>query len=522
MRRFFCSILFLLISVASLSGYSQSNQKSFGIAYFEPGSYYLFDVFSNELTDNLEEMGGDSMNIAYLPDARFSANWDRNLCKAMANDLVKAKNVDLVIAAGPWVIEDLLAAGFKKPIVGICQFDPESMGLIDSTGKTLFSNVTVNYSPRKIKSDIAALKKLFPSRKIGMLYFPSGKEFDRVKGKISKAAGDTGTAVVSAQIYTRQDLYSFSFSFEKIKKEARVLYLAPLWGMDLNAIREFFIETQKARIPTFDAEGFLLLEKGATAANCYRPYHSMVKFTALKVMKIIGGTEPSSLHTRFEEFPELCLNLDAAQKIGLTFPRKMINDAKLIPVPPSDTVSVYTLAQALDQAAKENSGYLAMGQTYERAVAEARKGYLSYYPQVDIGISSATTNDGALASRYEKLLNRKFQADINVEQILFSYPVLKSIHIAKKNMTMKRVNLKQAALDLKQAVTGAYITVLEKEDKVAAQNGMIDWLRDLRDYVETNSRLSLGGKNDLPFIELQLAQAKISLYNLQNEIKVSR
>jgi putative tryptophan/tyrosine transport system substrate-binding protein len=512
----------LAIFFLSISGNSQTPKKICRIAYFEAGSYLVQKAMLNELRDNLELLAGDSIDIQFLPDAYLSAEWKRDISKAMAGDLAKNKIVDLVIAAGPWVVGDLLEAGFKKPIVAIGQFDPEIMGLCDSLGRPIASNLTVNYSPNKIKNDIAALEKVFPSRKIGLLYFPSGDESEKLRDRVYAAAGQFGATVHTAKEFTPAGKYTFFNSFGKINRQIDALYLPALWGMELDQIKQFFYETQNARIPTFVAEGILLVEKDGVAANCLRPYKSMARFSAYKIIKIISGAVPASLPTRLDEFEELCLNLDAASKVGVSFPRKVLNEAKLLPVLPADTVATYSLPRALEQAQAENAGFQANRLIYDRAVAEAKNAYIGFYPRVDLNMSAASTDNETAVTHFEPFLNRESQVGMTVEQKLFSFPALKAVQIARKNMALKDVDRHQAEMDLKQSVVAAYLSVMEKEDLVAGYEEIMDRLRDIRDYSATSVKLGLADSSELPLVEERLVKIKIGLFSARSDLRISR
>jgi outer membrane protein TolC/ABC-type uncharacterized transport system substrate-binding protein len=513
----FLSLLLLIAGTASGTA-----KKQFIIGYFEGGSYFMHKMIMTELRDELERRAGDSLEIIFSPNAYFTAGWSRDLCKTMAKDLTRLKDIDLIIAAGPWVVEDLLAAGFAKPIVGIHQFDPQLMGLVGESGKPIAPNLTVNYQPNKIKNDMAAMLRVHPWRKIGLLYFASGDETDKLKNKLYELAGPLGAAVFSAKSLSQNGNYSFFLSLNELRKSIDILYLPPLWGMELEQIRQFFDETQNARLPIFSSEGFLFLEKGATIGNTLWPYRGIARFTTDKILKIANGAEPASLPTIYYENEELCLNLEAANKLNLAFPRKAIFDAKTIRALPGDTAVEYTPPKALEQAMLENAGYLEIGQKYERAISLARDAWQSFFPQFSLEIGAAGSDNGSSAAKYNPFYNRKFQTNIQVDQTVFSYPVLKAINIARKNLAIEKTGLQQTRLDLKQAIVTSYLSILENEEKIAVMNETTDRLRKLRDDLKTGARIGQNNSLDVLIVEEQLIKAKIDLFKIEGELKTSR
>ncbi len=513
-------LIFLFLIVTAVTSNAETSQKIFQIGYFEGGPYFFHKLLLGDINRYLDLKNSDSLKIQFYPDGYFSAEWDREKCKRIARSIAARKDIDIVLAAGPWVVEDLLEAGCKIPIYGIYQYDPEITGLVDSTGKPRAKNLTVLYRPNKIKSDLAVMQHLFPQRKIGFLYFPSGDEFNRMKEKIYKEAG--GAPVFAGEGYSDRGLYSFFIGLNKIQGAANSIYLPPLWGMDLDHIRQFFYETQLANMPTFVSDGYFLLEKDATAGNSLKPYQGMARLIVDNIIKIKKGAEPDTLPNRFDDIEGLCLNLEAAHKLGITFLRKDILDAKIIPVQVGDTLTTYTLPQAIEQAGRENAGWLASGEAYDKAVAAARNSYVNYYPEIGISLSSAESDEGPLAARYNDILNHKFQTTAALDQTIFSYPVIKAVQIARKKLQLEKINRQQAELDLRQAVILAYLGVLESEEKEATLNEIADRLRDIRDETEAGVRLGDNEKDDLPLLEERLVEAKTALFDGRRDLQVAR
>jgi len=119
---------FLLIILFPGTAHPQGGKRTINVGYFEGGAYFLHKAIMGELREYLDNLSGEQYEIVFDPFGYKSAEWNRNICRAMAGDLVRKKNLDIIIAAGPWVVEDLIGAGFDKPIVAIHQPYPELSG----------------------------------------------------------------------------------------------------------------------------------------------------------------------------------------------------------------------------------------------------------------------------------------------------------------------------------------------------------------------------------------------------------
>jgi len=502
---------------------SQTARKTVAIGYFEGGDYFSHKLMMREVRERLDTLNDDTLEIYFEPEAYKSAEWKRDICRAMAGDLARMKNIDMVIAAGPWVVYDLLEAGFDKPIIGIYQFDPEITGLVDKGGKPLIPNLTVNYSPGRLESDIVAIKEVFQPKKIGFLYFPVMDELDLMVDKVTAIAERHGIEVVSGEGYNQDGVFSFHHGFSIVSKaKPQVLYCPPLWGMQLDKIRQFFNQAHINRIRTFTTEGFVMLEKGALMSTSNRPYRPLARFTVDKIIKIIGGASPGDLPTVFTDIKQLCLNMNVARRLHFPVPLNKVDQAKTITPIPFELDARYTLDLALDQAARENYSLLAVEQTYTRAIAEAKRATATYYPRLRLNGGVAATDDDVDAATYNCLLNRRIFADLTLEQKVFSYPTIKAIQIARRNRDIEEINLQQARDDLRHTVILAYFAVLEAEDRLDLAEQRLDRQRDYREMAITNTILGISPLEDISFSEENYIRAKIDLYYARSELDIAR
>jgi len=520
-RKIIIYILVLSFISASIC-LGQQPAKRVKIGYFEGGPYYYHKIINRAVKAELAALAGDSIEIIYEPHAYRSADWNRDICKSFGRDFARMKDIDMVIAVGPWVIEDLMNGGFKGAIIGLHQFDPYAQGLVDETGRSMAENLTVNFNSDKIESDLETIQKLFSPRRIGFLYFPSGDESDKVKSKLALAADRIGANIISSEEFTSDGQYSFFKSLGPIRENIDVLYLPPLWGVKIDQLQQFFFETLNGRVPTFSWEGYLILEKGATAANCVRPDLPLGRFTARKMMAIINGAKPASLPTVVEEAPSMCLNLEAARKLNISFSRSLVNNSKTIPAAPAENTPMYTFESAIDQGLRENAGVLCNGAVYEKALAAAGNAYSAFYPSIRLEAAAAASDNEAEAAVYNDHLNREFTTGITVDQKLYSYSAVRAIKIAKKNLEIEEANLERMKLDLKHAIATAYIAVIENEEREAAVVKKIDRLRTYWETALMDSQTGHTDTLDVLILQERLVGAKMLLHDIRSGLKISR
>ncbi len=523
MSRLFKYLVLALILLAIVQPvYSQTSKRTINVGYFEGGNYFLHKTIMSELRKHLENMSNEEYEIVFDPYGYGTAEWNRDLCRAMAGDLVRKKDLDMIIAAGPWVVKDLLDAGYEKPIIGLYQIEPELSGLVNKNGLPVARNLTLTYNPGKLESDLAALKYLFPDSKCGFVYFPTGDEFEKVAEKVKQIAARYEIEILTAEQYSESGAYSYFLSIEQLKKKVDVLYLPPLWGLDLEMLREFFTQIHFDQIKTFVTDGYLLLEKGAIATNCDRPYKTLARIAAFKIDKIIRGKTPALLPTQFEETKTLCINPNESKKVNAGFGRNIFNKAKLVPEIPDESTERYTLKRAIEQAVLENSNLHVENMIYEQAVLNAKKAYASFRPNISAQAGIATADNENEAAFYNNTFNRKYFASLNLEQKLFSYPAIKAIQAAQKNEKKNKTELQKAQHDLGKTVAATFLSIIENEDKVSALNDIVNRLGEFHEMALAEFQLGYTKNNNSLIIEERLIKARLELLNARHELYVSR
>lgn len=472
-----CILVSILLIAASLG--AEVNTVRF--AYFEAGDYYLNKVFSREFKEQLQLIKTDSLDIVFEPYGYQSAEWNRQRCRVMARDLARMKNIDMVLAVGPWVVEDLLAAGFDLPIIALEQYAAWERGLVDRTGRPVADNLTINVQPLQIDKDLNLMGRLFAPKKVGLFYFPSGDEFDKVKARAEIIVARYGAELVAPFDTTVAGLFSHFGSYSQVLREIDALYLPPMYSMHLEQMNQFVENTRYDRIPTITSEGLLTVEKGLAASGQQRSYIQLARFSAHKTLKIIDGAVPADLPTIYEPDEKICLNEETLNRLNLDLPRQITKDAVIVPASAADTVPVYTLSQAIDAALQNNFGHQAILKRLDQAAASARQAHGAYLPKLEIGAGVAAADEEHPAALYNTVLNRKYFAGIEFEQTLFSYSALKAIGAAKKDIEFSRLDASRERLKLKQAVVSAYLAVLAANEKLERLEELLNRVRQYRE-----------------------------------------
>ncbi len=434
-----------------------SSAKSYRVAYFEAGDYPFYRTLQGEYRERLLDHAPKDVKIIFPPDGYKTAEWDRAECKRMAQELSRNRNIDLIVAMGPWVVEDLLEANCKKPIVAMGRFDPVLEGLAGSNGQPKIKNLTVRISPGKILSDLGAMTAMYPAKRIGLLYFPAGNESAIVESYIRRIAERYNAKLITAPIKPGEDKYLFFKKIDELKGKIDALYMTPLYGMPIDQINGFFQLLKLSAIPAFSSEGLAMVERGAFGTNTAYNVYGLARYHAEKTFDILQGASPQSLPTVFRDARRLTINLGACQELKITPPSSLIAEARLIEAPNDPSARFYSVKEALSEAALVNPSYLADDEALGVAQAQIGEQRSAIFPHLSASGYIRGYSDDPPANSYPRNALGKNGYELTLTQSLFDLSAYKSISLARHDFKTAEALRDIQKSDFQHNVTAAYL-----------------------------------------------------------------
>ncbi len=493
------------------------------IGFFEGGPYPFQDILRQQFRDQLTAMIPDGYEAVFTPEAYKNADWNPDSCKAMARELADMKDVDIVVTMGPWVVEDLLEAGFKKPIVAMFRFDPVSEGLVDSTGRPIAKNLTVRVDPHKIETDIWLLTQLMTVKKLGFLYFPTGPDSTGEMSYIVQLGKKYGFEVVTAEGYNNVGTYAFFKAYQRLAKEGLdAVYISPLWGFDATKTEQFFLMTNRDRVPVFSSEGPYHVFRGALASNSSPTMIGAARDAASKVVKIIQGATPADLPVVFASEPVLTVNEATARECNVDVPYDILMHADVIPAPPSEDALYYTLTEAVYQALAANPGYRAKFDALQAAVDGASRAWSEYMPHLSAYGSAGYVNDNTVNNSAPELDNEQYRAGLVLRQKLFSMSTISAIQQAATAKETGQAALDSARLALEEAVAAAYYNYLKAGEVVDAYRAYRRWVDQQSELANARQQLDEGPAGETLRWKIEQMRATRQIIEAESNVRVAK
>jgi len=469
--------LVLWLALVCPSAGADSTPRTIGVGFFEGGAYPAHAEFRNYFRDQLKAMAPAGVEIVYLPDGFKSAEWDRGKSRAMAAELAGDATIDLVLALGPWTVEDLLAAGFDRPIIAALRFDPAVEGLVNERGRAIVDNLTVRLRPRKVEGDFRYLAELTHPSKIGVLYFPTGNETASLLENMRAIGRQLGFEIVTAEGYDTKGTFAFFKAYRELSRSIDALYLPPLWGLDAEKMQQFYAMVGRDGIPAFSSEGMYHVARSALAAGSIESALTNAHFHAWKAVRIIEGTVPADLPNALSDSRGLIINGQMAAQLAVPVAPDRRYDLTFVEAPAPDEVERLTVIDAVGTALTQNPGYQAVYAALEAAEHIASEAWSAYLPQMELSGAAAYFDDNAVHNdaRYD---NHRYRARLSLNQEIFSLEVIRDIRIAALERDQSEIDRKQASADLELAVTAAYLDLVRVEQVRSVEQVHLRQVRD--------------------------------------------
>jgi putative ABC transport system substrate-binding protein len=310
---FWLLIVFLLI--AAQTGEAQQAKKVYRIGYLSANNPDIESARAESIRTALLGLGFvQGQNTVF--DYRHSAGKVDRL-RELAAELASLK-VDVIVAAGGTnTVRAAMSATKTIPIVMVgAGVDPVEAGLIQSLARpggnvTGITNLDTSLGGKRLELLRDAIGKV---TRVAVLWDPQQPGTVReIKKELPIAARELK---LTLQLWEVRDSSALEKVFAALKKQRADGLYVPGGALLINNRQRIVDFALESRVPSMfnrkiDAEAGGLLYYGADVADSYRQ-------VAWYVDKILKGTKPADLPVQQPMRFEFVVNLQTAQKIGVT------------------------------------------------------------------------------------------------------------------------------------------------------------------------------------------------------------
>ncbi|MCH9031401.1 MAG: TolC family protein [candidate division Zixibacteria bacterium] len=471
----------IIVSIIAIAAFlftvSTASGKTYRLAYYEAGDYPFHRALQRELRYELERLAGDSLKIEFAPNGYKTAGWKRAKSREMARELSRDKSIDLILAMGPWTVEDLLNAKCTKPIVALGRFDPILEGLANKSGKPKRKNLTFRTRPNKIATDFAAMQAIGNFKRVGIMYFPSGNETQVVVNRLKEFAERANVQIIIPTSQSSTDKYPFFKVVGELAGKVDAVYLTPLYGLMVDQIAPFLDNLKRAKIAVFSAEGPSVVKRGALASNSVFTVSGVATYHARKVIQILKGARPDNLPTIFSDGRGLTINTETAEKLRIHIPSALLAEAKIVSAAPAAEIEALSLPAVIGMAKQLSPRYQALEFSTLAAWKRVGETRAQYFPHLLASAYARRYDLDPPVNAFSRLSLARQGFEFKLEQPIFDWSLWKNISAQKNNYFAVERETFARQLDFELETFEAFLNVasaIERKSIVESRNELVE------------------------------------------------
>lgn len=310
-----CAATLILVSAGN------AFTRTFTMAVSQIVEHPALDATRQGLLDGLKERGyeqGKNLEFTYQ-----TAQGNPAIGVQIARQFV-GEQPDVLVGIATPTAQALAAATRTIPVIFTAVTDPLGAKLVKNLEQPA-GNVTGLSDLTPVAQHVDLMQELVPDlQAIGVVYNPGEANGVALVELLKSAAAEKKIQVVEGTALKSADVQAAA---RIIASRVQVLY-APTDNTVASAIDALIGAANQAKVPVVGGSTSFV-ENGAVASLGFDYYQVGVQ-TAEYVEAIFKGKKPSEIPVTFAKGSDLFLNLEAAEKLGITVPDSMVQRASNI------------------------------------------------------------------------------------------------------------------------------------------------------------------------------------------------
>ncbi len=295
--------------------------EQFKIGILQLMEHDALDNARNGFLNALAE-GGYTEGEKIVVDVQ-NAQGDQSNLKTMSQKFVNDKE-DLILAIATPAAQSVAAETQEIPILATAITDYPEAGLVESN-EVPNVNLSGTSDRTPVKEQLALLKQILPDvKKVGIMYNSSEANSEIQARSAIEACEDLGLEYQEGTVTNVNDIQQV---VQSIVGDVDALYI-PTDNTFASAIPLVASITDVEKVPVICGENGMV--KGGGLATVGIDYYKLGQQTGKMAIRVLEGEDISKMPVEFPDSTEVCINLDTAEKIGVTVPQEIIDSAAIV------------------------------------------------------------------------------------------------------------------------------------------------------------------------------------------------
>ncbi|MDH3611948.1 MAG: TolC family protein [Gammaproteobacteria bacterium] len=449
---------------------------------------------------------------------RFSGEWSKESIVGAIEEAYDDPDIDLVLVTG-FVANQLAATRreFSKPTFLPIILDT---GLLAGVAGIRTSGITnLNYlsAYADFADDLDTLARIVPYRKLA-IFIDSG-----LLAAITELR-DAATGVSEARGIELLEVTHDGIDhhlMNRVPAETDAIFVAALPRMPPADYDRLIEAINTAGLPSYSFVGVSDVERGLLVTNSEpRDVDRQARLNALNMQAVMLGERAEDQPTASESREQLTINMATARRIGLSPSFDVLNDAVLLNQDEDALGQQYGIVEIARLALDENQDLQAEGFGVQAGLEEIARARSNLLPQVGASAGYSLRRDSPTVAA-GLFAERSTDAAINLDQLIYSDSASANLKIQKELQRSRLASLQEFKLDVVQAATTSYYTVLNARSQLAVQENNLKITRANLELAEDRVRLGTSTRADVYRWQAEVARAQILVLNARAALNQS-
>ncbi len=494
-----CLLLVLALPVAA--------QQRFVVGVVLDGPSDRFAAQQQQYVDELLVLTAGEFDVRIK---RFSGEWTNVSISAAIERAYDDDEVDLVMVTG--FLANQLAAtrpAFSKPTFLPLIIDTALIAGKPGVGQSGVRNLNYLSMYADFADDLDTLRRITPYQNLALL-LDAG--LSSAIPKLRERAFATTEARGVELIEVAHDGVDHDL-MKRVPAETDAVFLAGLPRMPSEDFDRLIAAINAAGLPSYSFVGVADVERGLLVTNSEpRDVERQARLNALNMQAVMLGARAEDQPTASQLKEQLTINMATARQIALSPDFDVLEDAVLLNQDVEVTGDEYGLVEIARLALSENQDLRA--ETFRmRAgnteIARARAGLL---PQIGVATSYSLRRQSAFVES-GMFAERSRDAALSLDQLLYSDQTVGNLSIQKSLQRSRIAALEEFRLDVVQAASIAYYSVLNARSQLDVQADNQRITRANLELAEDRVRLGISTRADVYRWQAEEARAQIRVVN---------
>lgn len=299
-------------TVLSANATPEKSDENLQIGISKLISHPALDAIEEGIKDYLNENG---VVAAYETQ---TANGEISTASSIAQ-LFKTKGKDLVVGIATPTAQALANVFTDIPVVFATVTDPEAAGLMG------IENVAGTSDMVPVKEQLNLIERITGAKSIGMVYTSAESNGITLMETMRKACEEKGIELVTASVSNSAEVM---MAAQSIIDRVDAMYVSTD-NTVISAIASLSEVCSSNNVPLFSSDTTSSFGTEVLMAGGF-DYYQSGRLTGEIIKRVLDGEKPEDIGTVYLDKLEIYINLDVAEKLGISIPDDILTDAVYI------------------------------------------------------------------------------------------------------------------------------------------------------------------------------------------------